>query len=132
MAEATYDDKPAPSGNDSSKPALKPWFSRIAKARKLREDWEKDYKVKKCEEFFLGKQWKGGQDGPRVLNHFLATIKVTQTNLLFENPKALVRPRPGREMTSGRKATLAEEILTAIMSQDDNFEEASHLGKSVV
>lgn len=126
MADATYDDTP-PSQTEGA-PDYKIWFSRIKRARKLREDWEKEYKVKKCEEFFLGKQWKQGQDGPRVFNHFMATIKVTQTNLLFENPKVLVRPRPGREMTSARKASLAEEVLQAIMNQDGNFEEASALG----
>src|SRR3990167_10517861 len=111
MADATYDDQAPGTGDESINSALKPWFARIEKARKLREEWERDYKVKKCEEFFLGKQWKQGGSGPRVLNHFLATVKVTQTNLLFENPKVLVRPKPGREMVSGRKATLAEEVL---------------------
>ena len=126
MADATYDAGPSTgTGDESTKPDLKPWFNRIKKARKLREDWEKDYDVKRCEEFFLGKQWK--QKGPRVLNHFLPTIKVTQTNLLFENPKALVRPKPGREIASARKASLAEELLSAIMSQDDNFQEAASL-----
>ena len=128
MADATYDNPPPSTTEDGAPPNLKPWYSRIKKARKLREEWEKDYKVKKCEEFFLGKQWKqGGDSGPRVLNHFLATVKVTQTNLLFENPKALVRPKPGREIVSARKASLAEEVLSAIMKQDDNFEDASQL-----
>jgi len=122
---ATYDDAKPDTGDGSTNAALKPWFNRIEKARKLRKDWENEYEVKRCEEFFLGKQWK--QKGPRVLNHFLATVKVTQTNLLFENPKALVRPKPGREVVSARKATLAEEVLTSIMEQDDNFEEASAL-----
>ena len=125
MADATYDDSPPDTGDSSTNPAIKQWFSRIEKARKVREEWERDYSVKRCEEFFLGKQWKS--KGPRVFNHFLATIKVTQTNLLFENPKALVRPKPGREVASARKATLAEEVLSAIMSQDDNFAEASNL-----
>ena len=122
MADATYAD--ATSG-ESGRPDLKPWFDRIKRAQKLREDWEKTYKVEKCEEFFLGKQWKQGQDGPRVMNHFLATVKITQTNLLFENPRVIVRPRPGREITSQRKATLAEQVLQVIIDQDGNFEEAS-------
>src|SRR5574342_392161 len=127
MAEATYDNEGPGTGDECTNSLLRPWFSRIEKARKCREHWERDYKVKKCEEFFLGKQWKQGNDGPRVFNHFLATIKVTQTNLLFENPKVLVRPKPGREMVSARKASLAEELLQAIMSQDDQFETAAHL-----
>ena len=126
MADATYDNEQTSLGDESTNVDLKPWFARVEKARKLRKEWETDYKVKKCEEFYLGKQWKT-ENGPRVMNHFLATIKVTQTNLLFENPKALVRPRPGREMTSARKATMAEEVLSAIMSQDDNFQEATSL-----
>ena len=131
MADATYDQTTEAVGKEvvgPDQPDYKKWYARIRKARKVRKDWEKRWKVEKCEEFFLGKQWKNQNDGPRVLNHFLATVKVTQTNLLLENPKALVRPKPGNEMTSARKASLAEQVLTAIMAQDDNFEDAASLG----
>jgi len=128
MAEAQYDqEQTIPTEVGADKPDLKKWKHRIQEARDTRKDWEQTYKVEKCEEFFLGKQWKQGDGGPRVLNHFQATLKVTQTNLLFENPRAIIRPKPGREMASTRKAYMAEELLSAIMKQDDNFEEATNL-----
>lgn len=130
MAEATYDQTQQDKPTAGAPPSIKPWLSKIQKARKLREQWEKDYKVKKCEEFFLGKQWQNqSSDGPRVMNHFLATIKVTQTNLLFENPKVMIRPKinKGMDIVSNRKASLAEEVLQNIMSQDDNFDDATRL-----
>ena len=128
MAEAQYDqEQTTPTEVGADKPDLKKWKHRIQEARDVRKDWEQTYKVEKCEEFFLGKQWNQGDGGPRVLNHFQATLKVTQTNLLFENPRAIIRPKPGREMASTRKAYMAEELLSAIMKQDDNFEEATNL-----
>ena len=126
MAEAQYDQsQTVPEEAGADRPDVAVWKRRITEAREVRKDWEQTYKVEKCEEFYTGKQWK--QEGPRVLNHYQATLKVTQTNLLFENPRAIVRPKPGREMTSTRKAYMAEELLTAIMKQDDNFEEATQL-----
>lgn len=98
----------------------------IHKARKLRKDWEKKYKVKDCEKFYLGDQ--GLEDGVRVLNHFLATIRVTQPNLLYENPKFLARSLPGKKPVAERLSSIAESILDCISKQDDNLSDASGLG----
>lgn len=107
---------------------FKRWCRRIEAARKLRKDWVRDYKVEKCEKFYVGEQRPEGTEGPRVLNHFLATIRVTQPNLLFENPKFLVRPKPGRAPgVSDREASVAEGVLTAIAQQDDNLDNAASL-----
>lgn len=112
---------------DQKPDTYKLWCARISKMRKVREQWEKDYKVKKCEQFYLGNQWDNDK-GPRVMNHYLATIRVTQPNLLFDNPKVLVRPKPGHEQDARQKASLGENLLQQIMIQDDNFEEAAGFG----
>ena len=106
---------------------FKLWMSRVKRAQNLRKDWEKKYKVEKCEKFYLGDQWEG-DTGPRVLNHYLATIRTTQPNLLFQNPKVLVRPKPGHEENARYKAAVGESTLQAIMDQDDNFENACGFG----
>lgn len=103
------------------------WCSRIRKMRKLREDWEKSYKVEKCAKFYLGDQWHN-EKGPRVMNHYLATIRATLPNLLFDNPKPIVRPRPGHEQEARIKAAVGENTLSQIMNQDDNFANAASLG----
>ena len=72
------------------------WLHRIRCARKLRKDWEDDYQVETCEDFYLGKQQKGVPAGTKVINHFLATINVTLPGLLFDSPKFLARPKPGK------------------------------------
>lgn len=98
----------------------------IHKARKLRKDWEQDYKVKDCEKFYLGDQ--GLEDGVRVLNYFLATIRVTQPNLLYENPKFLARSMPGKKPVAERLSSIAENVLDCISKQDDNLANAAGLG----
>jgi hypothetical protein len=98
----------------------------IHKARKYRKDWERQYKVKECEKFYLGDQ--GLEDGVRVLNHFLATIRVTQPNLLYENPKFLARSVPGKKPVEERLASIAESVLDVVAKQDDNLANAAGLG----
>ena len=98
----------------SSYPSYKRWCRRIEAARKLRKDWARTYKVEKCEQFYLGQQRPEGTEGLRVLNHFLANIRVTQPNLLFENPKFLVRPKPGKVPgVSDREARITPGVFTA-------------------
>ncbi len=120
MADASTPDQASPD-------QFKLWTARIKKARKTRKDWEKKYKVEKCEKFYLGDQWDGDPNA-RVMNRYAANIKVTMPNLLFDNPKVIVRPRPGHEQDARRKAAIGENTLQSIMAQDDNFAEAAQLG----
>lgn len=104
------------------------WLHKIRSARKLRKDWERDYQVETCEEFYLGKQQKGLPPGVQVINHFLATINVTIPGLLFDNPKFLARPKGGGiSPQSTENAKIAEGVLEAISSNDDNLQSAARL-----
>lgn len=123
---ADYEDKTDDSDPSGSKD-FKLWMSRVKRAQKVRKDWEKKYKVEKCEKFYLGDQWEGDR-GPRVMNRYMANVRSTQPNLLFQNPKVLVRPKPGHETNSRYKASVAESTLQAVMNQDDNFENATGFG----
>lgn len=108
---------------------LKRWRQRATKARKLRKDWESDYKVKECEEFYLGKQWKGLKPGEKAINHFLATVKVTIPSLLYDQPTFLARPKPGSgSPVTSDEAKIAEGVLNSVATQDDNLRNASRLG----
>lgn len=111
---------------DITNPEMKRWMDRVRRARKLRKDWERDFKVEQCEKFYLGKQNVGTIDA-RVLNHFLSIIRVTQPNLLFDDPKFLIRSRPGRSPIGEREAAIAEGILESIAKQDQNLQNASSL-----
>lgn len=105
------------------------WLHRIRCARKLRKEWEDDFQVETCEDFYLGKQQKGVPAGTKVINHFLATINVTLPGLLFDSPKFLARPKPGKSSPqSSENAKLAEGVLESISSQDDNLQNAAKFG----
>jgi len=107
----------------------KRWLYKIRCARKLRKDWETEFQVETCEEFYLGKQQKGLPPGVKVINHFLATINVTIPGLLFDTPKFLARPKSGKSAPqSTENAKLAEGVLEAISSQDDNLQNAAKFG----
>ena len=107
---------------------LKLWRRRLTKARKLRTDWEKDFRVKECEEYYLGKQYNALPDNSGVINHFLATIRVTLPNLVFDDPKYMVRPAPGFSSSPVQvKAQAAEGCLTAVAKHKDCLRNAARL-----
>jgi hypothetical protein len=109
--------------------AYKRWLHRIRAARKLRKDWETEFQVETCEDFYLGKQQKGLPPGIKVINHFLATVNVTLPGLLFDSPKFLARSKAGKSSPqSAENAKLAEGVLDSISSQDDNLQNAAKFG----
>lgn len=120
----------APGGGEADlRREYKRWMARIECARKLRKDWERDYQVETCEDFYLGKQQKGLPAGTKVINHFLATINVTLPGLLFDSPKFIARPKSGKSSpASNEEAKIAEGVLESISSHDDNLENAARLG----
>jgi len=107
---------------------LKLWRRRISKARKLRKDWESDYRVKECEEYYLGKQYDALPDNAGVINHFLATIRVTLPNLVYDDPKFMVRPSEGYSSAPFDVMTKAAEgCLTAVAKHKDCLRNAARL-----
>ncbi len=111
-----------------NKRLLKLWRRRISKSRKLRKDWEKDFRVKECEEYYLGKQYDALPDNAGVINHFLATIRVTLPNLVFDDPKFLVRPSAGYSSAPFDVMTKAAEgVLTAVAKHKDCLRNAARL-----
>ena len=104
------------------------WQGRIARARKLREEWEKKYDVDKCAKFYLGEQHEAEDIESTTINYFLATIKTERPNLFLHRPKMFVRPRSGRESPADeRQAAIAEGVLESIAEQDDNLERSGNL-----
>lgn len=107
---------------------LKLWRRRISRARKLRKDWEKDFRVNECEEYYLGKQYDALPDNSGVINHFLATVRVTLPNLVFDDPKYMVRPAPGFSASPVQvKAQAAEGCLTSVAKHKDCLRNAARL-----
>jgi hypothetical protein len=113
--------------NDSQK-QLERWQTRIATARRLREDWERDQNVLEAEQYFYGEQNARSRGRNRSFNHFRATVRTQKPNLFYNNPKFFVRPIQGMEATAvSQKAAQGEAILERIGSQDDNFKNAASL-----
>jgi len=108
----------------ASKDRVKVWKDRIAKAKKLRSDWETEFKLKELENMYLGKE----TEGIRVFNHFLATLKSELPPIFFTNPTFMVRAKP---KSAGPAATgqlmRAEGVLQSIAVHDDNLEESGEL-----
>ena len=104
---------------------LRRWRYRVARAKSLREAWEKMFEVERCEKYLLGKQKGTAEDDTIVVNKFLSTIKTIQPNLFVQNPKFFVRPKGGRsEPIEAADARMAEGILEAIGDQERNLESA--------
>lgn len=120
--------EPDPEKADIQK-QLERWQSRVARARTLREDWERDQEVLEAEQYFYGEQGTYKTRGKnRSFNHFRATVRTQKPNLFYDNPKFFVRPIQGMEATAvAQKAAQGEAILERIGSQDDNFKNAASL-----
>lgn len=108
---------------------LAKWKTRADRAEKVRRDWETQYEVERCENYFLGKQTdRGLRQTDLILNHFLATVKVITPNLLFSQPKYYVRPRQGRQAPAGElRAAMGEGVLDFIGGQDQNLKRSAKL-----
>lgn len=102
------------------------WTSRVTRARKVREEWERRFHVEEAEAFFLGDQWRAGEFG-RVMNHFHATVKTIKPNLVFQSPKFYCRPKPGQSVHAARASQIAEGVLETIGAQDDHLRQAASL-----
>lgn len=113
----------------SDKELLNKWRTRVTRAKRLREWWEREFQVELCEKFFLGKQLRT-TDQSHVVNYFFATVKAVQPNLFFTNPRFLVRPQPGKERSVKHdlQAAVGEGLLTSIAKQDFNLERAARMG----
>lgn len=108
---------------------LAKWKTRVDRAIKVRDDWERQYEVERCEQYFLGQQFdRGVRQSDLVLNHFLATVKVMKPNLLYGIPKFFVRPKPGRQAPVGElRASMSEGVLEFIAGQDQNLKQSGKL-----
>lgn len=116
--------KPPEQAPEADRLAL--WRSRIARARKLREDWVQKYEVERGERYFLGDQ-EGRERG--VFNFTGATIRTKRPNLLFSAPRFYVRPRAGRAMpTLERVAATGEGVLATIADREDHLAYVARLG----
>lgn len=121
-------DKDEKREQDSEK-KLARWRHRVTLAQKLRRDWENEYDVEKCEQYYLGHQVEAARKTKDlVFNLFRATIKTMRPNLFFQNPKMYVRPKgglkpPAQELNSA----IGEGVLEGIATQDDGLKNAVSL-----
>lgn len=108
---------------------LAKWKTRADRAEQVRTDWEVQYEVERCEQYFLGEQYdRGIRKTDVVLNHFLSTVRVMKPNLLYGIPKFFVRPKPGQKAPVNElRASMGEGVLEAIAGQDQNLKRSGKL-----
>ena len=106
---------------------LELWRGRVKSAQRLRTDWEKEYAVQECEQFFLGKQHgKSGMSTDTVFNRFRATLRTQKPSLFYSNPKFFVRPKPGiNAPVEETHAAIGEAVLEAIGGNDNCLKNAA-------
>ena len=108
------------------------WRSRVSRAKAVREQWERDYRVTECEQYFLGQQGTKGRGsrttGDLVFNHFRATARTMKPALLYTQPKFFVRPKRGL-VPGGQdlNAAIGEGVLDAVAAQNANLKRAAGL-----
>jgi hypothetical protein len=112
------------------------WKKRVERAKKIRENWEREYEVERCENFIIGKQFSAGTGngaaglnaGKINLNHTLATIKTILPNLVYQAPKFFIRPKPGQAAPAHEDdARVGEGVLVTIANRHQNLKKAARL-----
>lgn len=103
------------------------WVTRVAHAKRLRQDWERRYMVETCERFFLGNQheygelhpWFDVQENEPVFNYVWATIQAQIPALYYQNPTFNVTPLQPAQSAQAEQAAAMEERLLAVIAQED-------------
>src|SRR5947209_5022050 len=137
--KATNDGTPAPgqlAAPEGESERYTTWKKRVERAKKIRENWERDYEVEECENYIIGRQYGFGKGcGPAltrgdqvILNHVLATMKTILPNLIYQSPKFFVRPKPGQAQPAHEDdARTVEAVLETIAGQHQNLKKAARL-----
>ena len=102
------------------------WSTRVTKADEYYEKWSTRFKTSSSEEYYEGFQWASTSANytPYVMNLVFSTIEVKIPNLLFDDPIATIRPRPGKAEydpdTAWVGATIKQDIINTWTSDKDN------------
>src|SRR5512139_2237211 len=118
MAKNSTSDKYSPE-------AASLWNTRLTKADEYYERWSTRFKTATCEEYYEGFQWTNtGTYSPYVMNLVFSTIEVKIPNLLFDEPIATIRPRPGKAEydpdTAWAGALIKQDVLNTWSTDKDN------------
>lgn len=102
---------------------LKRWQDRAEVARKLRKQWEQDFRVRELERFWLGKHAQDRDEEHQFwLNHFFATVQTQKPSLLPRSTSFIIKPKRGKRKPFGTlESQTMEAVLKAISEQDDNL-----------
>lgn len=106
---------------------VKTWNTRINAANKAYEKWSKHFNVKRLEEYYEGKQWRGRTneeaDNLYVINQVYSTVEVNKPSLIFHAPQVRVLPRPARGGTLGSdsesRARLCQDTIQTFIDDPD-------------
>lgn len=109
--------------SQSERERVQKWRARIARARRMREEWEGEYSVETLERYYLGKQTDLGSETQYSvwLNHFFATIQTQRPALLPTKLSFTVEQKPGRGQGDKLKAKTLGGVLDTIARQDNHL-----------
>ena len=112
--------------NDKYSPeAASLWSPRLQKADEYYMKWSDRFKCETAENYYEGFQWANtGTYAPYVMNLVFSTIEVKIPNLLFSEPIATIRPRPGKAEydpdTAWAGALIKQDVLNTWSTDKDN------------
>jgi hypothetical protein len=97
----------------------KVWSERLVTANKQYDLWAKEFEVKRLEQYYNGKHWRGlaETDAQKkyTINLIFATVETQLPSLLFSRPRVSVDSRPDHQQTANSdaagRATLIEHTL---------------------
>lgn len=110
---------------DEPEKTVKLWMKRIQSAKKAQEEWEKQYEVVKCRQYWAGIQTEMAEDteGPpqrkAQVNRILPTVRSRIPGMFFYDPFARVVASPSKSDTPGEtvdeKAQLLQDSANALV-----------------
>jgi hypothetical protein len=95
------------------------WRTRITRANKYHEKWEKLFKCKILEKYYEGFQWNVGnrEYNPYTINKIYETVQIKIDSFIPEFPQFLVAPQEGNSEFDLETAALSSQMKQDVLNQ---------------
>lgn len=105
------------------KAKVRRYQSEVDAGDRVYETWENDFQCKDLEGYYTGlAQWDDAEKGNYRINMCYPTMEIKLPSLLFFNPKAKIKPRPGRADDPGtmidERSKLLEDLAESFMTEE--------------
>lgn len=108
----------------TDKQRVRAWQTRVDAADKVFEKWERRFKCKQLEKFYLGEQWEGETNQDKyVINLIFPTIETRKPALVYYRPVFKVDPKPplidDPGSTVEERTKIRQDTLNTFISEPD-------------